>query len=86
MFFYFNLNFNIIFCETLFSDFETGEYGEAYRPKDVPNPKIQRLCEAVKFRALHPGEQLPEVDNAILTEFLTPQPRLLKLSRLSEII
>uniref|UniRef100_A0A0N5AP56 Ku domain-containing protein n=1 Tax=Syphacia muris TaxID=451379 RepID=A0A0N5AP56_9BILA len=66
---------------SLFSDFEIGEYDEAYRPKNVPNPKIQRLCEVVKFRALHPGEQLPMADYKTLSNLLSPQPRLMKLSR-----
>ncbi|VDM45986.1 unnamed protein product [Toxocara canis] len=61
-------------------DPETGEYGEDLRPRNVPNPKLQRVCEAMKHRALHPGEELPEFKSHILNQLFEPRPSLLKLA------
>ncbi|VDD93390.1 unnamed protein product [Enterobius vermicularis] len=57
-------------------DPETNEYGEDLRPKNVPNPKLQMLCEAVKFKALHPNERLPRFECRILDELLNPRPQI----------
>ena len=65
----------------LFSDPETGEFGEDLRPRNVPNPKLQRACEAIKFRALHPGKPLPQFESRIVNELLLPKPHFVKLAR-----
>ncbi|KHN78838.1 X-ray repair cross-complementing protein 5 [Toxocara canis] len=61
-------------------DPETGECGEDLRPRNVPNPKLQRVCEAMKHRALHPGEELAEFKSHILNQLFEPRPSLLKLA------
>uniref|UniRef100_A0A914SAQ5 Uncharacterized protein n=1 Tax=Parascaris equorum TaxID=6256 RepID=A0A914SAQ5_PAREQ len=54
-------------------DPETGSYDEDLRPRNVPNPKLQRICEAMKHRALHPGEELPQFESQILKQLLEPR-------------
>uniref|UniRef100_A0A0M3I3G5 Ku domain-containing protein n=1 Tax=Ascaris lumbricoides TaxID=6252 RepID=A0A0M3I3G5_ASCLU len=61
-------------------DPETGSYDEDLRPRNVPNPKLQRICEAMKHRALHPGEELPQFESQILKQLLEPRPQLLKMA------
>uniref|UniRef100_A0A914ZQW3 Ku domain-containing protein n=1 Tax=Parascaris univalens TaxID=6257 RepID=A0A914ZQW3_PARUN len=64
-----------------FFDPETGSYDEDLRPRNVPNPKLQRICEAMKHRALHPGEELPQFESQILKQLLEPRSQLLKMAR-----
>lgn len=68
--------FNAFFFTFAYRDPETNEYGEDLRPKNVPNPKLQMLCEAVKFKALHPNERLPRFECRILDELLNPRPQI----------
>ncbi|MFH4984247.1 hypothetical protein AB6A40_010956, partial [Gnathostoma spinigerum] len=60
---------------------ETGEPCEALRSRDVPDPRIQQVCSAIKFKALHPNEPVPDFPNPIVSEILTPKPALLSKAR-----
>ncbi|MCP9257319.1 X-ray repair cross-complementing protein 5 [Dirofilaria immitis] len=57
---------------------ETGQYEESLRPRDVPNPKLQSVCKAMKHRALHPNTPLPDFEDKLLGDLLEPNPVLLK--------
>ncbi|VDK44984.1 unnamed protein product [Anisakis simplex] len=59
-------------------DPESGQFVEDLRPRDVPNPKMQRVCEAIKHRALNPNEELPDFDSPIIEQRLQPKPSLLE--------
>ncbi|VDO21482.1 unnamed protein product [Brugia timori] len=57
---------------------ETGQFEESLRPRDVPNPKLQNVCNAMKYRALHPNIPLPAFDDKLLGGLLEPNAFLLK--------
>ncbi|XP_064382719.1 X-ray repair cross-complementing protein 5-like [Halichondria panicea] len=55
---------------------EDGRPCEALKPKNTPNPLIQRIFQCVAHRALHPTDPLPEVDPSI-KRLVTPSPAIL---------
>ncbi|CAG9536799.1 unnamed protein product [Cercopithifilaria johnstoni] len=57
---------------------ETGLFEESLRPRDVPNPKLQNVCKAMKYRALHPNAPLPAFEYKLLGNLLEPNGLLLK--------
>ncbi|VBB33103.1 unnamed protein product [Acanthocheilonema viteae] len=57
---------------------ETGQFEETLRPRDVPNPKLQNVCKAMKYRALHPNTPLPVFEDKLLGDLLEPNVLLLK--------
>ncbi|VDO61279.1 unnamed protein product [Onchocerca flexuosa] len=61
---------------------ETGQFEESLRPRDVPNPKLQNVCKAMKHRALHPNTPLPAFEDNLLGDLL--EPNALLLNRASE--
>uniref|UniRef100_A0A158Q7C1 Methionine--tRNA ligase, mitochondrial n=1 Tax=Elaeophora elaphi TaxID=1147741 RepID=A0A158Q7C1_9BILA len=61
---------------------ETGQFEESLRPRDVPNPKLQNVCKAMKFRALHPNTPLPIFEDKLLGGLLEPNALLLKSAKL----
>uniref|UniRef100_A0AAF5Q2Y4 VWFA domain-containing protein n=1 Tax=Wuchereria bancrofti TaxID=6293 RepID=A0AAF5Q2Y4_WUCBA len=63
---------------------ETGQFEESLRPRDVPNPKLQNVCSAMKYRALHPNIPLPAFDDKLLGSLLEPNAFLLKRAKLVE--
>lgn len=65
-----------------FSNLETGQFEESLRPRDVPNPKLQNVCKAMKHRALHPNTPLPAFEDKLLGDLLEPNALLLKRAKL----
>ncbi|EFO26243.1 ku P80 DNA helicase [Loa loa] len=57
---------------------QTGQFEESLRPRDVPNPKLQNVCKAIKYRALHPNAPLPAFEDKLLGDLLEPNALLLK--------
>lgn len=55
---------------------------ESLRPRDVSNPKLQNVCQAIKYRALHAIAPLPNFEDKLLGDLLKPNASLLKRARL----
>ncbi|XP_065844073.1 X-ray repair cross-complementing protein 5-like [Oscarella lobularis] len=44
---------------------DSGDLGEAFKPKSTFNPVLQRIYQCIQHRALNPDDPLPEVDPLI---------------------
>ena len=61
-----------------FSD-EVGKTTEAFKPKQMFNPVLQRLYQCIRHRSLHPDQLLPDPD-PMITDCLQPPTDIVRQS------
>ena len=61
-----------------FSD-EVGKTTEAFKPKQMFNPVLQRLYQCIRHRSLHPDQLLPDLD-PMIADCLQPPADIVRQS------